>query len=139
MVSGLWDAQIMKNWGREIRGFPAPASRYGKMSYGFGLTDTQNCHICPDQLLNQQPLIFSFLSFVTYLAGIDFLNLTPKGSLLRQSLFAELHPAFTSFPFKLCLKYVRKKGLSSQPNLGAGLKPAPAFLSENLDRRTMVF
>jgi hypothetical protein len=103
------------------------------------LSATQNCHICPAQLLNQQPLIFSFLSFVTYLAGIDFLDLTPEGSLLRQRLFAELHPAFTSFPFKLHLKYVRKKGLSSQPNAGAGLKPAPTFSSENLDRGTMVF
>jgi hypothetical protein len=56
------------------------------------------CHICPGQLLNQQPLILSFLSFVTYLAGIDFLDLTPEGSLLRQRLFAKLHPAFTSFP-----------------------------------------
>jgi hypothetical protein len=68
------------------------------MSDGFELSYTQNCHICPDQLLNQQPLSFSFLSLVTYLAGIDFLDLTPEGSLLCQSLFAELHPAFTSFP-----------------------------------------
>ncbi|MHB9072470.1 MAG: hypothetical protein ACYC6G_02975 [Desulfobaccales bacterium] len=109
------------------------------MSDGFGLSDTQNCHIWADQLLNQQPLIFSFLSFVTYLAGIDFLDLTPEGSLLRQSLFAELHPAFTSFPFKFYLKYVRKKGLSSQPNVRAGFKPAPALSSENLARMTMGF
>jgi hypothetical protein len=91
------------------------------------LSDTQNCHICPDQLLNQQPLIFSFLSFVTYLAGIDFLDLTPEGSLLRQSLFAELHPAFTSFPIKFLVKYERKRGLSRQPKAGVGFKPAPAL------------
>jgi hypothetical protein len=85
------------------------------MSDGLVLSDTHHCHICPDQLLNQQPLIFSFLSFVAYLAGIDFLDLTPEGSLLRQRLFAQLHPAFTSFPFKLYLKYEREKGLSRRP------------------------
>jgi len=67
------------------------------MSDGFGWNDTQDCHTCPGQLLNQQPLILSFLSFVAYLAGIDFLDLTPEGSLLRQSLFTQLHPASPPF------------------------------------------
>jgi hypothetical protein len=52
-------------------------------------------------LLNQQLLIVSFLSFVAYLAGIDFLDLSPEGSLFRQSLFTWLHPAFTSFRVEL--------------------------------------
>jgi hypothetical protein len=62
----------------------------------------RDCHICPGQLLNQQPLSFSFLSFVAYLAGINFLDLTPKGCLLSQHFFAGLHPAFTSFPILGC-------------------------------------
>jgi hypothetical protein len=64
------------------------------------------CHICAVQLLNQQPLNFSLLSVVAYLAGINFLDLPPEGSLLRQRFLAELHPAFTSFLLFL-VKYVR--------------------------------
>jgi hypothetical protein len=64
------------------------------------------CHICADQLLNQQPLNFSLLSIVAYLAGINFLDLPPEGSLFRQCFLTELHPAFTSFPLFL-VKYVR--------------------------------
>jgi uncharacterized protein involved in cysteine biosynthesis len=59
------------------------------------------CHICPAPLLNQQLLIVSFLSFVAYLTGIDFLDLSPEGSLFHQDLFTWLHPAFTSFKVDL--------------------------------------
>jgi hypothetical protein len=43
------------------------------------------------------PATQSGLSLVAYLAGVNFLDLTPKGSLFGQRLFAEFHPAFTSF------------------------------------------
>jgi hypothetical protein len=64
------------------------------------------CHICAVQLLTQQPLSFLLLSLVAYFTGIDFLDLTPEGSLLSQCFLTELHPAFTSFPLFL-VKYVR--------------------------------
>jgi hypothetical protein len=70
------------------------------------LSPAYPCHICADQLLNQQPLTLSLLSVVAYLAGINFLDLPPKGRLLRQRLFTELHPAFTSFRWFL-VKYGR--------------------------------
>jgi hypothetical protein len=39
------------------------------------------------------PATQSALSLVAYLAGINFLDLTPEGSLFGQRLFAEFHPA----------------------------------------------
>jgi hypothetical protein len=45
------------------------------------------------------PATQSALSFVAYLAGVNFLDLTPEGSLFGQRLFTELHPAFTSLQF----------------------------------------
>jgi hypothetical protein len=60
---------------------------------------------------------------VAYLAGINFLDLTPKGSLLSQRLFAELHPA--SPPCHIFLvKYGRQVGLSSRGAEAGASAPA---------------
>jgi hypothetical protein len=44
-----------------------------------------------------EPATQSGLSLVAYLAGLNFLDLAPKGCLFNQRLFAEFHPAFTPF------------------------------------------